>query len=136
MQYKKILKKNYNSVDLTEVEQHEMADDDGSQPRLMLPLEKSSVRKLRRALVNGWEDEMTNVTLKYHYDNMRRISRQVYDYYYAPITNTPFSIALALPQGYGKYSLRVEDEIQKNKHTNTNIASFFEGANWRIHPDW
>ncbi|XP_076262378.1 ca[2+] channel Muscle-specific alpha2/delta subunit isoform X2 [Rhynchophorus ferrugineus] len=122
-----ILKENYNSIDLTEVEQH---DED-------LPSRNVSktLRELRTALVNGSEGSIRNIKLKYHYDDNKRVSEEYYDYYFSPLENTPFSIAIALPSNYGNYSLEVGDEIQKNRHTGENLTSFFKGK-WKIHPRW
>lgn len=120
-------------MDLTEVEQIEDGEKLG--PRELGSITRP-IRQLRLALVNGVDGVMENIKLKFHFDDMRRVSLEMYDYYYAPIMNTPFSIALAIPSGYGKYSLKVDDEIRRNKHTGTKIISFFEGSNWKIHPQW
>lgn len=114
-------------MDLTEVEQL----DDGKNA-----WEISDVkRELRDALVNGLTGSMENITIKYHYDDMRRVSKEVYDYYFTPLNNTPFSIGLAFPRTYGHYSLKVEDVIKKYKHTGIKLIDFFKG-NWKIHPKW
>ncbi|XP_030748485.1 voltage-dependent calcium channel subunit alpha-2/delta-3 [Sitophilus oryzae] len=127
-----ILKENYNSIDLTEVEQHDhdLPDEENGKRQI-----SETLRKLRSALVNGSEGSMHNVTLKYHYDDNKRVAEELYDYYFAPLEYTPFSIAIALPSTYGKYSLDVGDEIQKNRHTGENLTSFFKGK-WKIHPKW
>ncbi|KAG5870579.1 Voltage-dependent calcium channel subunit alpha-2/delta-3 [Gonioctena quinquepunctata] len=125
-----VLKENYNSIDLTQVEQH--APDDGvSFPRVM----SHSVMKLRQSLVDGDHGSMRNVKLSYHYDNMRRVFEAVYDYYFTPIEDTPFTVGIAIPHKYGNYSLEVGDEILRNKHTGENLTSFFTGK-WKIHPKW
>lgn len=123
-----MLKQNYNSVDLTEVEQYI----DELPPRDI----NERLLELREHLVNGTTGSLYNITLKYHYDDNRRVSKESYDYYFAPLLNTPFSIGLALPSTYGKHTLEVGDEIQKNKHTGIAIESFFEGTNWKVHPKW
>ncbi|XP_018322592.1 voltage-dependent calcium channel subunit alpha-2/delta-3 isoform X2 [Agrilus planipennis] len=124
--YKGVLKHNYNSIDLTEVEQL----DNNKGPR-----EPDSVLlSLRNSLVTGKEGQLHDVKVKYHYDDMRRVSREIFDYYFAPIKNTPFSIAIAIPDSYGNYSLEVGDEIRKN--VGVKLTSFFKGSNWKIHPKW
>ncbi|KAH1023063.1 hypothetical protein HUJ04_012343 [Dendroctonus ponderosae] len=122
-----IEKENYNSIDLTEVEQHS-----GDElPRQM----SDTLRELRSYLVNGSEGSMHNIILKYHYDDNRRVSEETYDYYFSDLPETPFSLAIAIPSRYGNYSLDVGDEIQKNRHTGENLTSFFRGK-WKIHPKW
>ncbi|KAL1493158.1 hypothetical protein ABEB36_011269 [Hypothenemus hampei] len=125
--FKGIQKENYNSIDLTEVEQH-IGD---VEPRKM----SETVRELRSALVNGLEGSFDNIVLKYHYDDTRRISEELYDYYYTHLTDTPFSLGLAIPNRYGKYSLNVGDEIGKYNFTGENLTLFFTGK-WKIHPKW
>ncbi|XP_066247388.1 voltage-dependent calcium channel subunit alpha-2/delta-3 isoform X3 [Euwallacea similis] len=120
-------KENYNSIDLTEVEQH--AGD--SLPRQM----SETVLQLRSALVGGLEGSIHNILLSYHFDDNRRVSEETYDYYYTHLDKSPFSLAIAIPNRYGNYSLDVGDEIQKNRHTGENLTSFFKGK-WKVHPKW
>lgn len=122
-----ILKDNYNSVDLSQVEQH--SDE--------LPARTigETLENLRQALVDGKEGSLHNISLSYHYDDMKRISEENFDYYYTPIAETPFTIGLAIPNKYGNYSLEVGDEIQRNKYTGENLTSFFNGK-WKVHPKW
>ncbi|XP_031335844.1 voltage-dependent calcium channel subunit alpha-2/delta-4 isoform X3 [Photinus pyralis] len=119
---------NYNSIDLTEVEQL----DDGAGPRVI----GSELAELRSAMVKGEKGVLHDLKIKFHYDNMRRVSREVNDYYYAPINGTPFSIGFAIPDLYGNYSIEVEDKLETYKHSFVNITSFFNGTNWKIHPKW
>ncbi|KAK5639073.1 hypothetical protein RI129_011565 [Pyrocoelia pectoralis] len=119
---------NYNSIDLTEVEQM----DDGADPRVI----GNELAELRTAMVKGEKGVLHDLKLKFHYDNMRRVSREVNDYYYAPIKGTPFSIGFAIPDLYGNYSIEVEDKLETYKHSFVNITSFFNGTNWKIHPQW
>lgn len=90
---------------------------------------------LRDVLVNKVEGSLHNIKLKYHYDQMTRVVEASYDYYYARLENTPFTIGIAIPHEYGNYTLEVGDEISKNKHTGLNLTSFFNGK-WKIHPKW
>lgn len=122
------MKDNYNSIDLTEVEQMH----DGLGPREL----GDTLLELRSSLVHGLEGVLHDVEIKYHYDDMRRASIEVNDYYFAPIPNTPFTVAIAFPDLYGNYSIEVGDEIQKDRHTGIEITSFFQGSNWKIHPKW
>lgn len=122
------LKENSNSVDFTEVEQHY----EQTEPRVIT----ETLENLRTMLVNGVKGSMHNLTLKYHYDDNRRISKETYDYYFAPLNSTPFSVGIAIPSTYGRYQIGVGDQIQKNKHTGIRIEKYFDGNNWKVHPKW
>lgn len=123
-----ILKENYNSIDLTEVEQL----DDDREPRDTNPI----ILELRENLVNHSTGDMIGVPIKFHYDDMQRVARQNMDFYYAPLHKTPFSLGMAIPQGYGNMWIKVGDELKKNLHMGVDITQFFEGDNWRLHPKW
>lgn len=124
----KQLKINYNSIDLTEVEQFNDGVD-GRKPgeRLLF---------LRESLVNNLEGKIRDVLVKFHFDGMRRVSEENYDYYYAPLTNTPFSMGLAIPSGYGNTWIKVGDEVRRNIHMGINMSDYFVGDNWKVHPEW
>ncbi|KAJ8975678.1 hypothetical protein NQ317_019633 [Molorchus minor] len=102
-----------------------------------------SLKKLRKTLVDAEEGSTHGIQLRYHYDNMRRISEEYFDYYYTKLEKTPFSLGIAIPStvssvfpyAYGNYTLEVGDVIQKHKHADVNFTSFFTGK-WRIHPRW
>ncbi|XP_057657497.1 voltage-dependent calcium channel subunit alpha-2/delta-3 [Diorhabda carinulata] len=128
--YAGILKFNYNSVDLTQVEHH-VDDNEHPPPRKIT----DSVLQLRQYLVDGKNGSISNITLRYHYDNMRRVFQAKYDYYFSPIEKTPFTLGIALPHGYGMYSLDVGDQIMRNKHTGENLTSFFTGK-WKVNRKW
>lgn len=78
----------------------------------------------------------TELNVKVHYDNVvsivivekvvfyyclyilqRRVATRRYKYFYNPIEGTPFSLGLAIPEGYGMYELLAEQEI---KHSQKN----------------
>uniref|UniRef100_A0A1B0CZ82 Uncharacterized protein n=1 Tax=Phlebotomus papatasi TaxID=29031 RepID=A0A1B0CZ82_PHLPP len=126
--YKGILKRNYNSIDLTEVEQF----DDGREGRDP----GDDLLKLRESLVNTEKHQMLKIPVRFHYDKMRRVSQEFQDYYFAPLANTPFSLGLALPHDYGNTWIKVGNEIKRNQITGVNISDFFVGENWKVHPDW
>lgn len=106
--------------------------DDDSGPREIGP----ELLDLRTSLVQGIDGVQHDIKIKYHYDDKRRISREVNDYYFTPIYDTPFSIGFAIPDLYGNYSIDVGDEIELHKFSETNISTFFNGTNWKIHPQW
>ncbi|XP_050313474.1 voltage-dependent calcium channel subunit alpha-2/delta-4 [Anthonomus grandis grandis] len=123
-QYEQTLKPQYLSVDLSEVELIE----NESGPRE----NHSALLDLRQDMINQKEGE-TELTLKVHYDEMRRVTTRRYKYFYNRIEGTPFSLGLAIPEGYGMFELLAEQEI---KHSQKNVTEYFRGNNWRVHPDW
>lgn len=56
-------------------------------------------------------------------------------YFYGKIDNTPFSFAIVLPEPYGSYRFKGQVDL-KSESKRENFTRFFEGNNWRIHPDW
>jgi len=83
------LKENYNSVDLTEIEQI----DEELPPRIPSEL----LLELRKNLVDHKFGKMQGVPVRFHYDKMRRVAQSTQDFYFAPIPHTPFSLGLGLP---------------------------------------
>jgi hypothetical protein len=47
----------------------------------------------------------------------KRVTTQSHKYFYNAIEGTPFSLGLAIPEGYGMYEVLGEQEI-KHSHTN------------------
>ncbi|XP_046603816.1 voltage-dependent calcium channel subunit alpha-2/delta-3 isoform X1 [Neodiprion virginianus] len=125
--YKGTLKLNYNSIDLTEVEV--IGEDLG--PRI--PGEE--VLTLRAALVNHRNGTLSNVTMKFHYDDYRRVTFEKRNYFYEALPGTPFGLAIALPE-YGTKWINVGEEIKKNWNMGRKIMDYFRGDRWRIHPGW
>ncbi|XP_034237810.1 voltage-dependent calcium channel subunit alpha-2/delta-3 isoform X4 [Thrips palmi] len=121
-----ILKPSYNAVDFAEVE----LVDDARRPRELDPV----LTQLRDDLVNQ-NNGSKYIDVKYHYDDMRRIGLVRRHYYYRPLLN--FSLAIAVPEPYGKHRVRAELEIHRvhieGKH---NVMDYFKGKNWKVHPDW
>ncbi|XP_033343040.1 voltage-dependent calcium channel subunit stolid isoform X2 [Megalopta genalis] len=123
--YEETLKPAYVSVDLSEVE---LAEYDGPSH----PLNNSLLLDLRHDMIDQKEGE-TNFAIKIHYDDMRRVTIRRHNYFYKSIEGTPFSLGLALPDGYGMFELLAEQEI---KHAIINVTEYFKGTNWKVHPDW
>ncbi|XP_039313791.1 voltage-dependent calcium channel subunit alpha-2/delta-3 isoform X2 [Solenopsis invicta] len=123
--YDETLKPSYISVDLSEVE---LAEYDGPSA----PPNNSFLFDLRRDMIDQKEGE-TDFTIKIHYDDMKRVTIRRHNYFYKPIEGTPFSLGLALPEGYGMFELRAEQEI---KLAIVNVTEYFKGSNWKVHPDW
>nr|CAD7262603.1 unnamed protein product [Timema shepardi] len=101
---------------------------------------------MRHDMIDQKEGE-TEISLKIHYDDMKRVTTRRYKYFYNPIDGTPFSLGLAIPDGYGMYEVLAEQEI---KHSSINaelfqhsplaleirVTEYFKGSNWKVHPDW
>ncbi|XP_037958547.1 voltage-dependent calcium channel subunit alpha-2/delta-3 [Teleopsis dalmanni] len=119
---------NYNSIDFTEVE-HLYEDNVPREPG-------DSILELRSAMVRYQTGEFKDISVKFHYDKMRRVSEEKQDYFFAPLPNTPFSLGIVLPSEYGKTWIKVGEEVLKNIHMKVNISEFFVGENWKIHPEW
>ncbi|XP_071872723.1 voltage-dependent calcium channel subunit stolid isoform X2 [Bombus fervidus] len=123
--YEETLKPTYINVDLSEVE---LAEYDGP----LHPLNNSLLLDLRHDMIDQKEGE-TSFAIKIHYDNMRRVTIRRHNYFYTPIEGTPFSLGLALPENYGMFQLKAEQEI---KRAIINVTDYFKGNNWKVHPDW
>ena len=83
-------------------------------------------------------------------------------YYYRGLKGTPFSLGMALPEGYGHLRVVAETEIRRvvaDHNTNGSflckyvyilvmplfiglsvyappVSAYFSGKNWKVHPDW
>ncbi|XP_035206488.1 voltage-dependent calcium channel subunit alpha-2/delta-3-like isoform X2 [Stegodyphus dumicola] len=123
--FQDMLKPQYNTVDMTEVE---LVDDDKLGPRefdeTLLGMKNSTIN--RRI---GWQ----KLSTKLHLDSMSRVVTRNNSYYYGPIDGTPFSLVIVLPESYGRY--RVSGQIAV-KEKSENLSKLFEKNNWRVHPDW
>lgn len=107
---------------------------DSDLPERVFPQE---LVNLRNDIVSGSTGQVYNIPIKYHYDQRKRITRDKYNYFYAPLEETPFSLGFAAPDEYGQYSLHVGDEIKNDRHKpGVNIKDYFAGENWKIHPKW
>lgn len=91
------LKPNYNSVDLSEVE---LLDNHSTQLGSTETL--SEENELRRKLIDR-ETGTMRMKMRIHFDQMKRATTRYYNYFFTPIENTPFSLAVALPDEYGMY---------------------------------
>ncbi|KAG8330702.1 Voltage-dependent calcium channel subunit alpha-2/delta-4 [Homalodisca vitripennis] len=124
MDFVETLKPNYNNVDLSSVE---LVDSE------TMSLENNTLlMDLRHDMIEQKEGE-TELRVKVHYDDMKRVTIRRHKYFYHPIDDTPFSLGLALPDGYGMYEVLAEQEI---KLSHINVTEYFKGNNWRVHPDW
>ncbi|XP_050729926.1 voltage-dependent calcium channel subunit alpha-2/delta-3-like isoform X3 [Eriocheir sinensis] len=128
-EFQDILKPNYNSVDFAEVE---LTDFD-SDPRG----NKSKLLELRRDLVNQEEREL-ELNVKIHLDNMKRVVQRRQRYYTQKIKGTPFSLGIAVPEGYGRYKVHGQIELSRaiQDPRRTDAMAHFSTGNWTLHPDW
>ncbi|XP_024083214.1 voltage-dependent calcium channel subunit alpha-2/delta-3-like, partial [Cimex lectularius] len=121
-------KRNYNSVDLTEVE---FLDDDNPVARDPSP----EILELREAMVTETEGSRFGLKIKFHYDKKRRVGVETRNYFFAALNNTPFTMGLVLPYSYGNHWIKAGDEIMKSQQMGIPLINHFKG-NWRIHPEW
>lgn len=57
-------------------------------------------------------DNIISVLMQCFIDFQKRVTIRRHNYFYKPIEGTPFSLGLALPEGYGMFELRAEQEIK------------------------
>ncbi|KAF0748659.1 voltage-dependent calcium channel subunit alpha-2/delta-3 [Aphis craccivora] len=126
-----ILKENHNSIDLTELEMLDDNDEDPRQPH-------QDIVQLREAIVNHKRGSMENLSIKFHYDNMRRVGSEVRNYHYTaldPKQEGPFTLGLVLPASYGNNWIKAGDEINKSIEKDEQFDKYFQDK-WKIHPNW
>ncbi|XP_068083443.1 voltage-dependent calcium channel subunit alpha-2/delta-3 [Anabrus simplex] len=122
-----ILKPNYNSVDMTEVE---------------LMFQDTEPRERNEELLKFRDEVIKQSTgskqfdVKYHFDKMKRAANITRRYFYTGIENTPFTLVIALPLPYGMYRIHGQQEIRLMMIQRRDALKYFKGNNWRIHPDW
>lgn len=107
----------------------------------MFPLQSNSIfffllLQLRSLSLSHSVKEKLNVSVRFQYDKMRRVSEEQYDYYFAPLNSTPFTLGLAIPSTYGQTLIKVGHEIKNNINKGLNMSELFVGQNWKVHPDW
>lgn len=79
----------------------------------------------------GWTTKKIDVRV--HTDALRRITSRPQSYYYAPVNDTTYSLALVLPEPYGHYRIEGQIEIKRREE---NYTQYFKGKDWTVHPDW
>ncbi|XP_050666421.1 voltage-dependent calcium channel subunit alpha-2/delta-3 isoform X12 [Leptidea sinapis] len=128
--FQQILKPSYNSVDMIEVE---LFDDDRS-PRNF----SKELTALRQDVI----DQKTGnkiMSVKYHMDDMKRVSRGKKHYFWTGISESPFTLVLAIPENYGRHRITPPptDDIHRLSLTSKNIsAKQYLSDKWSVHPDW
>ncbi|CAL4060429.1 unnamed protein product, partial [Meganyctiphanes norvegica] len=144
-EFQDILKPNYNSVDLSEVELVDNLDPPRANHSELLDdydwelLEITKGREYNTQLRNDMIDQTpreTVLNVKIHLDDMKRVVTRKQKYSTKKIQDTPFSLGIALPEGYGYYKVHGQVEISRETLSHKlDIDKLFDG-NWRIHPDW
>ncbi|KAK2724952.1 hypothetical protein QYM36_001414 [Artemia franciscana] len=109
--YQDILKPNFNAVDMSEVELVDTDDEPRNNDTVLM--------QMRREMIEKRDGEM-NMRVRVHIDSMRRASIRQNRYFYKGIKETPFSLAIVQPEGYGAVP----------------ISELFKKKNWKVHPDW
>ncbi|KAJ2948102.1 hypothetical protein O0L34_g9898 [Tuta absoluta] len=128
--FQQILKPSYNSVDMIEVE---LFDDDRG-PRNF----SKELTALRKEIIDQKTgNKMMNV--KYHMDDMKRVSRGKKHYYWTGISDSPFTLVVAIPENYGRHRITPPptDDIHRLTLTSKNILAMqYLSDKWSVHPDW
>merc|ERR1711892_1294177 len=125
--FQEILKPNYNSVDLAEVEL--VHNEKHDEPRY----NDSGLFMMRKEMVDQ-KDGMARLTVKVHMDDMKRVTVREQEYFYYNISNTPFTLGIVMPSKYGKYRVSGGLELNQNRHIDAN--KIFPDDRWKLHPDW
>merc|ERR1719225_356293 len=124
--FQEILKPNYNSVDLAEVEL--VHDPKFDEPRH----NDTELFRMRKEMVDQKEG-YNRLTVKVHMDDMKRVTIREQNYFYHIISNTPFTLGIAFPSKYGQFRVTGGTEITRNK---ADAAKVFSSDRWKLHPDW
>merc|ERR1711892_229676 len=125
--FQEILKPNYNSVDLAEVEL--VHNEKHDEPRY----NDSGLFMMRKEMVDQ-KDGMARLTVKVHMDDMKRVTVREQEYFYYNISNTPFTLGIVMPSKYGKYRVSGGLELNQNRHIDAN--KIFPDDRWKLHPGW
>ncbi|KAG8188011.1 hypothetical protein JTE90_009887 [Oedothorax gibbosus] len=122
--FQNLLKPGYRNVDLTEVELVDTNTGLYEFDEALLTIRKNMVD--RRI---GWG----KMSVKVPIDGFKRIVTRNNSYYYGPIDDTPFSLAVSLPEPYGHYRIIGQVEVKRKEE---DWLEYFRGDNWRVHPNW
>lgn len=124
----KLLKPYFNAVDLTHVEHVSNSSSEDQAKRLS---------QLRESIINRQIGEFT-LNLKRTIDCRRRPHIRSQSFYFEPVQDTPFSLVLAFPFGYGhlkataRLNLNSESASQLPPLSNTSSATEW----WTLHPSY
>merc|ERR1719341_1562903 len=113
--FQEILKPNYNSVDLTEVEV--VHDPNFNEPRH----NDTKLLRMRKEMVDQ-KVGMNRLTVKVDMEDMKRVTIREQNYFYHNISNTPFTLGIAFPSKYGQFRVTGGTEMARNA---TNASRVF-----------
>ncbi|XP_045110018.1 voltage-dependent calcium channel subunit alpha-2/delta-3-like isoform X4 [Portunus trituberculatus] len=138
-EFQDILKPNYNSVDFAEVELTDYENEARANDSELLEMAgwRDYYSKLRKELVEqNPAERMMNV--KIHLDDMKRVVQRTQKYFAQKISGTPFSLGIAMPDGYGKYKVHGQIELTREIQDRRagDVMDHFSTGNWSLHPDW
>nr|XP_042910235.1 voltage-dependent calcium channel subunit alpha-2/delta-3-like isoform X1 [Parasteatoda tepidariorum]XP_042910236.1 voltage-dependent calcium channel subunit alpha-2/delta-3-like isoform X2 [Parasteatoda tepidariorum] len=123
--FQELLKPGYRNVDLTEVE---LVDTNSGlyefEDQLLIIRKNMVDRRI------GWGKMAVKIPIE---GFQKRIVTRNNSYYYGPIDDTPFSLAVSLPEPYGHYRVIGKVEVKRKEE---DWMDYFRGDNWRVHPDW
>ncbi|CAL8093183.1 unnamed protein product [Orchesella dallaii] len=126
-----ILKPNFNSVDLAEIE---LVDSDESRN-----IDKE-LMDMRRSMLFIAEGVVNSSLLQVRVpqDDFRRVRVRKQQYAYAKINKTQYTLGVTVPKA-NMYQFHAELEIRLDAQQK-NVSTFFDKPNeprkWRLHPDW
>ncbi|KAK8393341.1 hypothetical protein O3P69_013382 [Scylla paramamosain] len=137
--FQDILKPNYNSVDFAEVELTDYENEARANDSELLEMAgwRDYYSKLRKDLVEQNAAERM-MSVKIHLDDMKRVVQRKQKYFAQKISGTPFSLGIAMPEGYGKYKVHGQIELTREiqDHRAGDVMNHFSTGNWTLHPDW
>ncbi|KAK8393338.1 hypothetical protein O3P69_013382 [Scylla paramamosain] len=138
-EFQDILKPNYNSVDFAEVELTDYENEARANDSELLEMAgwRDYYSKLRKDLVEQNAAERM-MSVKIHLDDMKRVVQRKQKYFAQKISGTPFSLGIAMPEGYGKYKVHGQIELTREiqDHRAGDVMNHFSTGNWTLHPDW
>lgn len=70
---------------------------------------------MRGDMIRPKEGE-TEFTVLNNYDESKRVSTRTHRYFYGPIEDTPFTLAIVLPEKYGSHELVSQQEIRHSRN--------------------
>lgn len=136
-QYIDQLKPKYASVDITELElpeteignDHEIVEMNKNllnevrvtiipfrrKEFISLRRNKHFIQQMRGDMIRPKEGE-TEFTVLNHYDESKRVSTRTHRYFYGPIEDTPFTLAIVLPEKYGSHEFVSQQEIRHSRN--------------------
>ncbi|XP_022687695.1 voltage-dependent calcium channel subunit alpha-2/delta-3-like isoform X1 [Varroa jacobsoni] len=119
----------HSNVDLLEVEllDSQLSARDFSQ----------TFKDLRKNMIDGRRGWTEPHNVRVHMDGMKRVAVRKQRYYYGPVGNSVFALAIALPQPYGSYGVEAQFELSNPANLKIDVyKQFFEGTDWHVHPNW